>query len=373
MFHGCYSMNSVDVSSFNTSNVKNFYSMFEDCRNLQKLDLSNFDTSKAPQGQSYTIASHCDSLKELRISSTMGNLAKNAWKGLGSASSPCIIYAPEGFNFGVDTSRSYFIWKGGYFTLGSDVLLGDVNNDGEVNIADAMCIFSWLLGNKPCVFVQAAADFNQDGTITVSDGVAIIASILDTPQSYLSCPDNHHPHMIDLGLPSGTKWACCNVGASAPEGYGGYYAWGETEEKIEYYEGSYKYYQNGTYVDIGSDIAGTQYDVAHVKWGGSWVMPSNEQQNELRNNCAYEWTTLNGVNGGKFTSMINKASIFLPAAGCRRNDDLYNAGSFGGYESSTQDLDYSGGAYGCAFVLGSEYYDYDVSRFLGHSVRPVSK
>ena len=53
-------------------------------------------------------------------------------------------------------------------------------------------------------------------------------------KSYLTCPDNNHPHIIDLGLPSGTKWACCNVGASIPEGYGYYYAWGETETKDHY-------------------------------------------------------------------------------------------------------------------------------------------
>ena len=55
-------------------------------------------------------------------------------------------------------------------------------------------------------------------------------------ESYLSCPDNHHPHLINLGLPSGTLWACCNVGATTPEGSGGYYAWGETEEKSEGYD-----------------------------------------------------------------------------------------------------------------------------------------
>lgn len=56
----------------------------------------------------------------------------------------------------------------------------------------------------------------------------------DAPVAYTSCPDSHHPHLIDLGLPSGTKWACCNVGAQKPEDYGGYYAWGETAEKNSY-------------------------------------------------------------------------------------------------------------------------------------------
>ena len=107
------------------------------------------------------------------------------------------------------------------------------------------------------------------------------------------CPDNHHPHAIDLGLPSGTKWACCNVGATAPEDYGGYYAWGETSEKSDYDDG-YAYWQDkngdgwmdsGECTNIGSDIAGTQYDVAYIRMGSSWRMPNAEQINELINNC----------------------------------------------------------------------------------------
>ena len=81
--------------------------------------------------------------------------------------------------------------------------------------------------------------------------------------SYFSCSDSHHPHAIDLGLPSGTKWACCNVGATTPERYGGYYAWGETGEKTSYYESNYGYYNTSTgYADIGSDIAGTSLIIA---------------------------------------------------------------------------------------------------------------
>ena len=79
-------------------------------------------------------------------------------------------------------------------------------------------------------------DMDNDGVVSVSDVMELVGIILNgnatqSYQSYLTCPDNHHPHMIDLGLPSGTKWACCNVGANEPEANGDYYAWGETEEK----------------------------------------------------------------------------------------------------------------------------------------------
>ena len=184
------------------------------------------------------------------------------------------------------------------------------------------------------------------------------------------CPDNNHPHMIDLGLPSGTKWACCNVGADKPETYGGYYAWGETETKSNYSASTYQYYKNGSYQYIGSDIAGTDYDVAHVKWGGSWVMPSKEQQDELRNNCTYNWTTENGVKGGKFTSKINGNSIFLPAAGYRDGSDLIGVGSYGYYWSSTKYTLYVYYAYYLYIGSGNAGWSNNY-RYRGQSVRPV--
>ena len=197
----------------------------------------------------------------------------------------------------------------------------------------------------------------------------IIATV---KQSYLTCPDNHHPHAIDLGLPSGTLWACCNVGADTPEAYGGYYAWGETEEKSTYDWNTYIHCDGSSNNchNLGSDIAGTEYDVAHVKWGGSWVMPSSAQQDELRNNCTYEWTTVNGIKGGKFTSNINGASIFLPAAGFRWDDILEDAGSYGDYWSSTQYPSGTNYAYYLYFGWGGTdwYYYY---RTIGLSVRPV--
>ena len=184
---------------------------------------------------------------------------------------------------------------------------------------------------------------------------------------YKQCPDNHHPHMIDLGLPSGTKWACCNVGASKPEDYGGYYAWGETEEKKKYSEKTYIYYRKKSYVYIGSDIAGTQYDVAHVKWGGSWRVPSLDQVEELLENCTCEWTTSNGVKGRRFKSKKNGGCIFLPAAG-RWYGGLNFAGNHGYYWSSAQHPSRSGSAY----CFDNAYLSFDY-RGCGQPVRPVSR
>lgn len=186
-----------------------------------------------------------------------------------------------------------------------------------------------------------------------------------TSRAYTSCPDNNHPHVIDLGLPSGTKWACCNVDAKKPEDYGGYYAWGETSTKTEYSSSNYRYDQ----VNLGNDISGTQYDVAHIKWEGKWQMPTQEQIKELDDNCKYEWTTLNGVKGGKFTGP-NGGRIFLPAAGYRWGGDLYCAGGRGFYRSSSQNPDDSDSAYGLGFGSGDASWGYG-TRYFGQSVRPV--
>lgn len=184
---------------------------------------------------------------------------------------------------------------------------------------------------------------------------------------------NGHEY-VDLGLPSGLKWASCNVGASSPEGYGGYYAWGETEEKSDYDADTYKWYIRYTgYVNIGSNISGTQYDVAHVKWGGSWRMPTLDEIKELVNNCTWKWTTYNGVNGQLVTGP-NGNSIFLPAAGYRNGTYLLYRGSLGLYWSATLDEVVSFYAYLLYFRDG--YYvdwNYWYYRVFGLTVRPVTE
>jgi uncharacterized protein (TIGR02145 family) len=188
---------------------------------------------------------------------------------------------------------------------------------------------------------------------------------------------NHEVYLgeaIDLGLPSGTKWANCNVGATQPEEYGGYYAWGETEEKDYYYWYSYSYYDglSSSCKDLGSDISGTEYDVAHVKCGGKWCMPTLDDFNELGENCSQEYTTLNGVSGTKFTSKFNGNSIFLPNAGYKWLDALYEVGTRGYIWSSTQ---YDSGATHQAYGLSiaGYYYWSSMRRYYGRSVRPVIK
>lgn len=180
---------------------------------------------------------------------------------------------------------------------------------------------------------------------------------------------------IDLGLPSGTKWASCNVGAKKAEEYGGYYSWAEIEEKEKYNNEDYLYYQDPE-IDITewylpNDISGTPYDVAFMKWGAPWQMPTHAQIEELVKNCSYKWTTLNGVNGIKLTGP-NGNTIFMPAAGYRRNDNLTYANSRGFYSSSTQDPSYPKDAKKLDFTSGY-VVESVMPRFYGFSVRPVSR
>jgi len=202
--------------------------------------------------------------------------------------------------------------------------------------------------------------------------------------SFLTCPNSNHPHAIDLGLPSGTKWCCCNVGASTPEGYGGYYAWGETQPK-EYYDWSTYKYCKGSFLQLTKFCTNSLYgnngftdgltellpenDAVTANWGSPWHLPTFEQITELLNNCSREWTIQNETNGILVIGPSG-GQLFLPAAGYRWFDDLIGAGCIVYYWSSSLYQNFSYGAYGLYFSSG--YWDWGSSnRDRGRSVRAV--
>ena len=173
-------------------------------------------------------------------------------------------------------------------------------------------------------------------------------------------PQTEHAY-VDLGLPSGTKWATCNVGADSPEDYGDYFAWGETTPKDTYTEENYTYSENPA-------ILPSNHDAATANWGPDWRIPTKQEWQELYNNTTHTWTTQNGVNGRLFTAS-NGNSLFLPAAGWRF---FYNHDgvSFGGVFWSS-----SLGTYGpwlLTFAEGgcSTLDDY-LERYYGLTVRAV--
>lgn len=178
---------------------------------------------------------------------------------------------------------------------------------------------------------------------------------------------------VDLGL--SVLWASCNVGAESPEEYGGYFAWGETETKSDYSPGASVTYGVDVSELESQGFIGTNgrltpvYDAATVIWGGDWRMPTLEESIELLDKCTWEWTSVNGVNGQKITGP-NGNSIFLPAAGYRRDEVVKNSGSYGCYWSATCYGYYSYNAYSFYFdaSLRDWYYYY---RFHGRTIRPV--
>ena len=223
--------------------------------------------------------------------------------------------------------------------------------------------------------ISASAQFYiycSDGNVIKVDSISMIA-----PSENV---DSHNGHeYVDLGL--SVKWATCNVGASSPEEYGDYFAWGEVEPKKVYDWNTYKWC-NGSEYSLTKYCTNSSYgtvdnkttlelsdDAARANWGGSWRMPTREEQDELRQQCTWTWTTQNGVNGYKVTG-TNGNSIFLPAAGDRYDRSLGDAGCIGYYWSSSLG---TGRPYNAWSVdLYSDYVDrYGYNRSYGFSVRPV--
>lgn len=199
---------------------------------------------------------------------------------------------------------------------------------------------------------------------------------------------------VDLGLPSGTKWATCNVGADTPGDFGDYFAWAEVEPKSNYNWIAYKYcfiYKNALtkycyssalgydgYVDDLTELSLSD-DAAYVNWGTNWRMPSKDQISELFN-IAYTksiWTSQNGKYGRLITSKSNGASIFIPAAGIRSEESYFARGSSGYFWSRSLGKGYNGcGSAYCGLVEDGNSYNgiTDMqSRVVGIPVRPVRR
>lgn len=192
---------------------------------------------------------------------------------------------------------------------------------------------------------------------------------------------------VDLGLPSGTLWATCNIGASKPEDYGSYFAWGEISTKSTYNWSTYKYangasdkltkycdksnYGNNGFTDDLTTLQSGD-DPATANWGGGWQTPSIAQWKELLNNTTNQWTTRNGVQGRLFTSKKKGQTLFLPAAGYRYYGNPGGSGSSGYYWSSSFYTGHPDNA--CYLDFGSvSCHMYDDDRYYGFTVRPVRK
>lgn len=230
---------------------------------------------------------------------------------------------------------------------------------------------STSMGNAFAPMKEAAVDFIEAMEQT-STGEGGLGYGLENGYEY-----------VDLGL--SVKWATCNVGANGPEEYGDYFAWGETQPKSNYDCSTYKWC-NGSYNTLTKYCTNSDYgtydgkstleladDAARANWGGSWRMPTKEEQEDLRANCKWEWTTQNGVKGYKVTSKkkgYTKNSIFLPAAGYRDDSSLNEVGRYGRYWSSSLGTNYPNAVH-CLYFNSSNVYWSSSIRDEGQSVRPV--
>lgn len=258
----------------------------------------------------------------------------------------------------------------------------------NVNLGDILKGYSFLgeIGgsniyqNNGDNVLICANEAEEDGTMYQAVGFTPISSEMSpfvVPTEGITA--GHE--WVDLGL--NVKWATCNVGAESPEVYGGYYAWGETEEKTIYdwstykwcngsYDTQMKYCTSSSYGTVDDKtVLDPEDDAAAANWGSPWRMPTRSEIEELIDNCIWSWTIQNGVNGYKVTGP-NGNSIFLPAAGYRYGTEVKYRGSYGYYWSGTlrEHLHYR--AYHLFFRSG----DHDWSgndRDYGYTVRPVTE
>ena len=256
---------------------------------------------------------------------------------------------------GAEVVERGFIWNDHYDGEGSI-------EDFIVEVGSGVGVFTYQLTG-----LQQNTEYYFLAYAINSEGEALGQNI------YFTTLEGEEDHIIngyeyvDLGLPSGLKWAVHNVGASAAEDYGDYYAWGEIETKDSYTQ------QNSvTYGMPMEDISGyPQYDVARALWGETWRLPTRDEQKELLDNCTWEWTSQNGVNGYLVTGS-NGNSIFLPAAGYKENSSHTEVGEYGYYWSSTPQSNSNLGAY-YLYMSSSSKLSYYYARVAGQSVRAVSE
>ena len=231
---------------------------------------------------------------------------------------------------------------------------------------------TWRVPANEELSLMKAKGYLSGGTYMTKENTrGIVLLVTDKADAATLKAEYARPHgssngydWVNLGL--SVKWATCNVGASKPEDYGNYYAWGETTTKSSYTESNSK-----TCGKSMGDIAGnSSYDAATANWGGNWRMPTKTEMQELIDKCNWTWTTQNGVRGYKVTGP-NGNKIFLPATGYYWSSSLDYAGSRGYYCSSSP-CENADRAYFLDFGSGNRSL-YGNYRFSGRCIRPVSE
>ncbi len=363
-FHNCTSLSSITIPN---SVLSIAGGVFRECKSLKSIVIPN----KVNKIEAWTFAG-CISLKNIMMHSGVDSIKDKAFDHCSNlneiycyATIPPNIYDSLVFsNYdatlyvpckSISSYQSHEVWK---------------------QFSNIQCI-----GIDFLEIPYDATSFTEEERNSNPERIIYPATLEDKDSVDMICEQIGGDCMeaVDLGL--SVKWATCNVGASSPEDYGDYFAWGETEPKTEneacnwstykWCNGSLTKYNNSSSYGTVDNKKTLELadDAARANWGGAWRMPTDAEMTELREQCTWTWTTLNGVNGYKVTG-TNGNSIFLPAAGYRVYSSLSYAGSDGGYWSSSLFADNPYRAYSVDFSSNSvgRYYD---DRIGGHSVRPV--
>ena len=367
-FRGCYYLTSLTIPNSITSIGSQ---AFTGCIGLKSLTIPNSITVIGDYA-----FSHCSFLKDVYcyITNPSRLVCGNGLFYIEQSDydySGRTLHVPNGTAHAYQADSRWYPYFGQIVEMEAEtVLIGDVNGDGDVDLADINALVDIILGENGDT---AAADVNNDGEINIGDLNAII-NIIQTTET----GDDEH-EWVDLGLPSGTLWAAYNVGADAPEEYGDYFAWGETEPKEVYDWSTYKWC-NGTNDSLTKYCSTNGYgvldhkneldcedDAAYVNWGPLWCMPTHEQQVELMNVCTWTQTTLNGVNGYLVTGP-NGNKLFFPYTGERSGSELMYAGSSAGYWPRTL---FAADAGQIMYLRWNEVRTAWTYRCMGYTVRAV--
>jgi len=254
------------------------------------------------------------------------------------------------------------------YSISPKILASEIVEDSFI------CHITSLLPNKT-YYISAFA------TNSLGTGYSETKSFT-TPNCY-KCKTGTVGTAVDLGLPSGTKWADHNIGASSPEDYGSYFAWGETGVKLGYSWANYSL-SNGSITTMTKYSTSSYYgtvdnkttlepsdDAATVNWDSNWRMPTKDEMDELDTICTWTWTQKNGINGYDVKGP-NGNSIFLPAAGYRNDISTGGIGSYGDYWSSSLCASSAGTALKLSFGSSTQNMSCGI-RSLGSPVRPVCK
>lgn len=243
------------------------------------------------------------------------------------------------------------------------------NDKGHLQIGNSHKTL-WIIGGVAVLIVAVSV------TVTTVVIRSFFGYSLSEPDGTINGYD-----YADLGLPSGTLWATCNVSASRPDEDGCYFSWADV---IQHSDSSWDYrWENTPYcpnmsIDTwskynGSDgrsVLDTEDDAAAVAWGDPWRMPTLDEVRELIDKCRWKWKKVNGMNGYIVVGP-NGHSIFLPASGCRFSTNIDNDSTAGYYWSGSLNTDNPYGAYDIYFNQYEIEWGSYFARYYGQSVRPV--